>query len=429
MIHENKYIQASIEEDELSTSVGSSDNEIEDDETPLPSPSKQSLDPSMGKMTPHARDLCPNTVLAAQAFLVVTALLEMLPLLPCAFLSVALLGINTKPQQPKASSTKTSSVRTGTSIPSARPQPQTRKVAKTSEAQRQPVAPPPGLSLPRREAKGSFVKQAVAPPPGLSLERCEAEEIAPPPGLGLAVQAMRTPPGLEAISPPPGLMAPPGLQALAPPPGLSTHIEGAKPPGIFFKDAPSVRSAPLTEAQRRTRRRKQASATVAPAQVMSTECPTPLCPKPVPPPPVTPREFDQAIYRKELSDVLRELATGNNVAVAVRRIRVQNVPRERQAQEFCDILTRAAEENRGVVRRLSFAFATGLASGEPSAFAREECLAGVKLFFEEVFEDLASEVPRLRNKLANELVPTLRTVFSGEEITRLLPHDCRPVQC
>lgn len=419
MIHENKYIQDSKEEDELSTSVGSSDNETGDDETPPPSPSTKSCDPSMGKMTPHACDLGPNTVLAAQAFLVVTALLEMLPLLPCAFLSVALLGVNTKPQQPEASS-----------MAAARPQPQARKMAKNSAARRQPVAPPPGLSLPRPDATTQrSVKQAMPPPPGLGLERCNTDEIAPPPGLSLAVPAMRTPPGLEALSPPPGFMAPPGLEAMAPPPGLSTPIEGTKPPGVFFTDAPSIRPPPLTEAQRRTRRRKQASATVAPAQVTSTECPTPPCAKPEPPPPATPREFDQAIYRKELSDVLRELATGNNVAVAVRRIRVQNVPRERQAQEFCDILTRAAEENRGVVRRLSFAFATGLASGEPSAFAREECLAGVQLFFEDVFEDLASEVPRLRNKLANELVPTLRTVFSGQEITRLLPHDCRPVQC
>jgi len=154
-------------------------------------------------------------------------------------------------------------------------------------------------------------------------------------------------------------------------------------------------------------------------------------PLPPPPPPVTPPlpppvllEFEQAAYRKELSQVLRDLAHGSNVGACVRRIRIQNVPIERQAQEFTDIMTRACEEHRGVVRRLSFAFAVGLSNG---AFEREECAFGLMNFFEDVFEDLASEVPRLRNKIANEFVPTLRTVFSEEDIGRLIPADCRSV--
>lgn len=125
--------------------------------------------------------------------------------------------------------------------------------------------------------------------------------------------------------------------------------------------------------------------------------------------------------------MLRDLASNGNVALAVRRIRAHNVPKERQAQEFSDILTRAAEENRGVARRLSFAFAVGLARGEPkSAFDREECEVGLQLFFGDVYEDLAEEVPRLRGKLINELTPTLRSVFSKEDLARLLPKDCLP---
>lgn len=148
--------------------------------------------------------------------------------------------------------------------------------------------------------------------------------------------------------------------------------------------------------------------------------------------PPVPQEFEQTTYRKELSDVLRSFSacnnTGGNVAACVRRIRIQNVPKDRQAAEFSDILTRAAEEHRGVARRLSFAFAVGLAAGEPnSAFDREECAAGLKLFFGDVLDDLAAEVPRLHNKLANEFVPTLRTVFSPAEIVRLVPLEFQVV--
>lgn len=126
--------------------------------------------------------------------------------------------------------------------------------------------------------------------------------------------------------------------------------------------------------------------------------------------------------------MLRDLANvTTNVAVAVRRIRAQSVPKDRQAAEFSDILTRAAEESRGVARRLAFAFAAGLAAGDQnSAFEREECATGLLLFFEG-YQDLAVEVPRLRNKLANELMPTLSTVFSGEDLARLVPEECQSV--
>lgn len=138
-------------------------------------------------------------------------------------------------------------------------------------------------------------------------------------------------------------------------------------------------------------------------------------------------EFDQTRYRKELTAVMRDLANGQNVAACIQRIRAQNVPEDRQAAEFSDILTRAAEENQNVARRLSFAFAVGLATGEPtSAFDRFECEKGLELFFEDGFDDLATEVPRLRSKIANELVPTLRIAFSEDQISRIMPHTCLP---
>jgi len=194
------------------------------------------------------------------------------------------------------------------------------------------------------------------------------------------------------------------IHEIGPPPGLEAF---ARPPGLFLPETTT------TSRQKQPKRRSK-------QQSHKPE---------VPQAPVL-REFDQATYRKELSAVLRDLANGTNVAACVQRIRTQNVPKDKQAAEFSDILTRAAEENRGVARRLSFAFAVGLAAGGPnSAFDHEECERGLEFFFLEIFEDLATEVPRLRSKLANELAPTLRTAFSAEQMHKLVPPDCRPVLC
>jgi len=188
----------------------------------------------------------------------------------------------------------------------------------------------------------------------------------------------------------------------------------------------------LPRSRPNARRRTQLGVVAAARSELGSPNTKPAETPPPPPPPVTPSpspvllEFEQAAYRKELSQVLRELNQGCNIGALVRRIRIQNVPIEKQAQEFTDIMTRACEEHRGVVRRLSFAFAVGLANG---AFEREECAFGLMSFFEDVFEDLASEVPRLRNRIANEFVPTLRTssVFSEEDIGKLIPADCHSV--
>lgn len=203
---------------------------------------------------------------------------------------------------------------------------------------------------------------------------------------------------------------PPGLEAFCRPLDLSLASRHGQKQAVI-----ACRTSPKTD---RHQHRNPPIVAVPPAVKLAV----------LPPPPMVTQQFHQATYRKELSDVLRDLANGSNVGASVRRIRIQNVPKERQAAEFRDILTRAAEEHRGVARRLSFAFAVGLAAGEPtSAFDRDECAAGIKLFFDDVFEDLAAEVPRLRSKFANEFVPTLRTAFSADEICRLVPLDCRAV--
>jgi hypothetical protein len=194
------------------------------------------------------------------------------------------------------------------------------------------------------------------------------------------------PPGLASppsFAPPPGFAAPPGLTApevFPPPPGLLPPGL-APPPGLVDDLAP-----------------------------------------PDPPEPFNPKKF-----RRELVSVLKDLAQNKNVAAAVRRVRAQQVPVERQAAETMDILTRAAEENRGNPRRLYFAFVAGLARGNPSAFEQAEVLSGIKAFFKDIYVDLCEEVPRLPSMIEAELVPTLREVFAVETVESLLPSGFKVV--
>jgi len=199
----------------------------------------------------------------------------------------------------------------------------------------------------------------------------QAQNMSAPPGLtstpGFA------PPGLGAS---PRLMsaAPEFLPGLKPPPGLTPSIPA--PPGLTSDEfVPPERDGP----------------------------------------------FDPKKFRRELVSVLKDLAQTKNVAAAVRRVRAQQVPLERQAAETMDILTRAAEENRGNPRRLYFAFVAGLARGNPSAFQQAEVLSGIKKFFQDIYEDLCEEVPRLPSMIEAELVPTLREVFAVDTVELLLP--------
>lgn len=99
------------------------------------------------------------------------------------------------------------------------------------------------------------------------------------------------------------------------------------------------------------------------------------------------------------------------------------MPVAHQASQFVDILTRASEEVRGPARRSAFAFAVGLGAAECSAFERTECLKGIALFFDDVFEDLKEEVPKLSAIICSEFVPTLRFVFPQEALHAVLPHE------
>jgi len=133
--------------------------------------------------------------------------------------------------------------------------------------------------------------------------------------------------------------------------------------------------------------------------------------------------FEPKAFRRELSATLRDLAADGNAAAAVRRIRAQNVPLSHQSRELTDLLTRACEVPRKAARHSAFAFAAGLAAASPSAFDRDECLAGVGVFFREVYEDLCEEVSQLPSLVEREMLPTLRSVFSDAALREVLPES------
>lgn len=135
--------------------------------------------------------------------------------------------------------------------------------------------------------------------------------------------------------------------------------------------------------------------------------------------------FNVVTFRKAFASILSDLASDKNIPAAVQRIRLQQVPVASQAEQFADILTRVVEERCGAVRRCELAFLVGLARGESSAFDRKECLAGIRLFFKDIYGGLCDEVHRLPAIMKSEFVPTVLTVLSAEELNPVVPSGMR----
>lgn len=196
---------------------------------------------------------------------------------------------------------------------------------------------------------------------------------------------------------PTNILAPPGL---APPPGLSAPTTIMAPPGLGPAPPPGL-GAPTHSATRNI-----------PSDIKEREGP-----------------FESKAFRKELVATLRELSALRNVARAVRRIRAQRVPEGKQAAEFADLLTRAAEEPRGAIRRLWWAFAAGLGAGvdapDGSAFTTAACKVGMQAFFSDTFPELCEEIHRLPVAAKAELIPTLRSAFPEHVMEAVLPTELR----
>lgn len=131
--------------------------------------------------------------------------------------------------------------------------------------------------------------------------------------------------------------------------------------------------------------------------------------------------FDVITFRRTLAAVLNDLASDKNIPAAVQRIRMAQVPVKCQATHFADIITRVVEERRGAVRRCQLAFIAGLAAAENSAFDRKECLAGLKSFFQDIYNELCVEVLRLPSVMKSEFMPTMLNSFSKDDLNNVVP--------
>jgi hypothetical protein len=135
--------------------------------------------------------------------------------------------------------------------------------------------------------------------------------------------------------------------------------------------------------------------------------------------------FQAVEFRRALNTIFNDLASDKNIPAAVQRIRLQNVPVDQQADQFVDILSRVVEERRGAVRRLQLAFVAGLAAAQSSAFERTECLAGVDLFFRNVYGGACNEVHRLPAIMKSEFMPTMLEVFPAADLNKAVPASMR----
>jgi hypothetical protein len=129
-----------------------------------------------------------------------------------------------------------------------------------------------------------------------------------------------------------------------------------------------------------------------------------------------PAAFNPVVFHREVSITLRDLGSDGNTTAAVQRINAQNVPVAHQAKEYADLLTRVVEISRKAVRHAAFAFAAGLVN---NAFDATECLAGVKVFFDEVYADLCEDVPQLPTIIRAEFLPTLQSAFPNNALEKL----------
>jgi hypothetical protein len=133
--------------------------------------------------------------------------------------------------------------------------------------------------------------------------------------------------------------------------------------------------------------------------------------------------FQPKVFHKELSRVVRGLCATLDVAAAVGEIEKQAVPLQHQEREFVDILTRACEISSAPARLAMFSMAAALADDGFAIFDQRSCLRGIKSFFEEVYVDLCSEIPKLKLVVRTELLPTLQAAFPPRTMDAILPRE------
>jgi hypothetical protein len=183
------------------------------------------------------------------------------------------------------------------------------------------------------------------------------------------------------------------------------------------KKASSPKETPASPSGKKALASKPHSATSSPKAASS---PVAASPKTCSSAESSPRTgpFDLRAFRRELTDVMKELGATRDTVRARGRFAGLKVPANLQASEFSNLLTRVAEERCSATRRAMFAFVAGLAG---SVFDKDKCAEGIKSFFDDIFDDLCEEVPRLPEILKTELVPTIRAALPTGSLSKILP--------
>jgi len=137
----------------------------------------------------------------------------------------------------------------------------------------------------------------------------------------------------------------------------------------------------------------------------------------------SPFVYSRASFQQVMWQTPRDLKSDGIVQNATKRIEKSCVPVANQAEEFTDLITRAAEERSGEVRSSFFALAAALAAG---AFRQSACLEGVENFFLDVFDELCTDVAGLTSIMAKEFVPALlQSGMTKAQLADVVPPDLR----
>mmetsp|Transcript_46970 Transcript_46970/g.102173 ORF Transcript_46970/g.102173 Transcript_46970/m.102173 type:complete len:845 (-) Transcript_46970:203-2737(-) len=154
---------------------------------------------------------------------------------------------------------------------------------------------------------------------------------------------------------------------------------------------------------------------------------------PVPPPrqrveavaaKVPAQPYDEEQFRAESSKALLELRVSHDVREAALRLAGEpRPPAARQADEFCRLLAEIAQESRQGVRCSGFQAVALLFVDKH--WQGSAAVGGLRMFKEEVCEDLRCDVPALPSIIREEILPALATlvsngVFQAEQLNSLL---------
>jgi hypothetical protein len=130
-------------------------------------------------------------------------------------------------------------------------------------------------------------------------------------------------------------------------------------------------------------------------------------------------EPDSNSLRKDIQAILTELQYSHDLGDASWRMKELKLSRRQQPNEFKRLLAVIVEKKEDY-RQVCFQFAIALFTEK--IFDRSALIEGLDRFMEDMYEDLAIDLPRLPKILQAELIPALegsKDLISTEDIDRL----------